>query len=189
METETETAGAVLRDLEDDHVLIGTVVKAHGIKGEVRVYPYSGSPANFHHYREVVLAEPGSNTTRSFALSRSRTKDAVAIIHLAGITSESEAEALRGFQVWLKKSDLPALAPGEYYWHKIQGLPVVTDDGRELGTVTGIFNNKAHDILVVRGKGREYLVPMREGVVAQDNDGSGPLIVASASGLFDWDEE
>jgi len=176
------------RDQLEDHVLIGRIIKAHGIKGEVRVYPYSGTPENFQSYKKVVLAAPEGDC-RHVVLVGSRSKGNVAILKLKGVAGREGAEALRDYDVWLHKSDLPELEQDEYYWHHLQGLQVVTDDDRALGTVVEIFNNNAHDVLVVKGPGREYMIPMVAEAV-QFNKESQPhiVIVLSQSGLVDLDD-
>lgn len=175
--------------LTADHVLVGKVVKAHGIKGEVKVFPYSGSPQNFSSYKTLVLVEPETGALHSRAVSRARSQEKTAILELAGVVGRDAADSLRGFEVWVAKADLPESGPDEYYWHTMEGALVVTEDGRELGCVTGLFNAGAHDILVVTGQGREYLIPVLDEIICRIDEQNHTLVIAPPPGLLELNDE
>ena len=69
------------------------------------------------------------------------------------------------------------------------GLQVCTESGRELGTVAGLFATRAHDVLVVSGKGREYLVPVKEEIIKEIDEGKGRLSITPPPGLLEVNEE
>lgn len=172
-------------ELAADHVLVGKIIKAHGIKGEVKVFPYSGDPQNFLSYKTLVLVEPETEVLRRLAVSRARGGEKTAILELEGVAGRDAAEALRGFELWALKADFPEPEPDEYYWHTVEGARVVTDSGRELGTVTGIFNAGAHDILVVTGQGREYLIPVLDEIVRRIDEQNHTLVISPLPGLLE----
>ena len=63
-----------------------------------------------------------------------------------------------GYEIGIRRDQLPVTAPGEYYWHDLQGLTVVTVKGELLGTVGHLLETGANDVLVVNGE-RERLIP------------------------------
>ena len=63
-----------------------------------------------------------------------------------------------GCEIGIRRDQLPAAAPGEYYWSDLQGLKVVTIEGELLGTVDHLIETGANDVLVVKGE-RERLIP------------------------------
>lgn len=99
---------------------------------------------------------------------------------LEGCRDRESAEALRHAAVAVPRSALPEPAPGEYYWHDLIGLAVVTTDGEELGRVDHLLETGANDVLVVYGK-RERLIPWIQGQVVQSVDPAGGGIIV------DWD--
>jgi len=173
----------------DDLVVIGEIVKPHGIKGEVKVYSYSEQPENFKHYKTVVLQEPAGGGTEIYNVVKSRVQGKLAILQLEGVASREAAEAILGSTVWLQKSDLPELDSGEYYWHQLIGLQVFTDSGSELGKVASLFSTRAHDMLVVTGRGREYLIPVKEEIIKEIDTRKGRLFIAPPAGLLEANEE
>ncbi|MCF6290196.1 MAG: ribosome maturation factor RimM [Desulfobacterales bacterium] len=171
-----------------DHLRVGKVLKAQGIKGELKVSSLIHGPDNFKSYSRIILRHPQTGEHREFTLLGSRSRNRNAILALAGVTSRNESEALAGLEVWVNRAELPPLEPGKFYQHEVQGFLAITEDGRELGTVTGLINTKAHDILVIRGRDREYLVPLREEMVRFSRDRQQTLVITPLPGLLDMND-
>lgn len=166
-------------------IAVGKVAKAHGIKGEIKVFPFSGNPDDFRGYGLLTLVEPEHGLTRSYAVGQSRGMGNLVILQLEGLSGRSTAEALRGWEVRIGRELLPTLGPDSFYWHELEGLPVITDDGKELGRVTSLLSTPAHDILVVTGGGSEYLIPaVGECVAGLAQDGKS-LVVTPPPGLLE----
>ena len=103
------------------------------------------------------------------------------LLWLEGVDTRSQAEALAGQAVQGDRRRFPPLAPGEYYWFQVLGLPVVNAaDGVLLGYLDQIIPTPAHDVYVVRQGEREVLLPAVEEVVVDiDPDGRGDQGVPS----------
>ena len=87
--------------------------------------------------------------------------------------------------MWVEKELLPELAPDEFVWHDLVGLKVSTAKGRELGKVKELFSTGGHDVLVIRGTGREYLIPAKQEFMLEVDQDGGILTVSEIPGLFD----
>jgi 16S rRNA processing protein RimM len=176
-------------ELGDDLVMIGEIVKPHGLRGEVKVYSYSEQPENFRHYKEVVLQEPAESGTEIYKIIKSRVQGKFTIVQLEGVATRETAEALKGSMVCIKKIDFPKLDPDEYYWHHLIGLQVFTDGGRKLGEVASLFSTNAHDVMVITGEEREYLIPVNEEIIKEIDDRKGKLLITPPPGLLEANEE
>ena len=173
----------------DGQVVIGTVARPHGIKGEIKVLPASGRPDDLKVYREVALVDPASGRTRLFDIVAASHHERTAILKLKGLLDRDGAEALRGWEVRVERRQIPALAPGDCYWHDLEGLTVVTDAGRAIGVVRDIMSTGAHDVLVVRGdRGREYLIPVADGFISHRDEAHGALVITPPPGLLEMNE-
>lgn len=177
-----------------NYVVVGKITKAHGIKGEVKIFPYSGWPDDFDFYQDLVLSSGlaheeaqrlEGNVGKIYAIEQSRSQGKVAIVQLEGVTSRNDAESLRGLNVLIAKDKLPPLEPGEYYWHDLEGMQVVTDDGRKIGKVASLMATGAHDILVVRDKGKEYLIPVKKEFVANIDKDAESIVIMPPPGLLE----
>jgi len=167
------------------HVLVAKVSKPHGIKGEIKVYPFSENPENFKFYSSLVFVDPAEKAAREVKLSRSRSQGRMAVLTLSGVASRNDAEDLVGCEVWASKDDLPELAGEEYYWNDFEGMEVYTQKGFDLGHVSSLMSTGAHDILVISGRGAEYMIPMREEFIVEINEADGKIIVDPPEGLLE----
>jgi len=142
--------------------------------------------SNIPHYDEMLLRKPESEEGLLCSVSHWRLAGKLAILKFDGVDTCNDAEALVGHEVWVGKASLPALAEDEFYWHEYEGLRVVTEDGRELGTISSLMAAGPYDVLVVRGRGHEYLIPARnEFIVGRDGD---TLIVSPPDGLLEMNK-
>lgn len=172
-------------ETKHDLVMIGEIVKPHGIRGEVKVLPYSGRPENFRSYAKIVLQERSAGGTKTYKVLKSREQGKLAILQLEGVAGRDAAESLQGNTVWLAKADLPQLAADEYYWHQLEGQSVITESGRELGKVSKLFSTPAHDIMVVTGEGHEYLIPVKGDIIRSIDEQVGKIVISPPAGLLD----
>ena len=166
-------------------IAVGKVVKAHGIKGEIKVYPFSGRTDDFRGYRLLTLVESDHDLSRSYAVEQCRPLGNLVLLQLAGLAGRSAAEGLRGWEVRVARTALPPLAADACYWHELEGLPVISDTGRELGRITSLLATPAHDILVITGAGSEYLIPAVGACVAGLAPDGKALVVTPPPGLLE----
>ena len=111
----------------------------------------------------------------------------MALLELAGVDDRTAAEELAGREVWVAKELLPALAEDEFYWHELVGLRVVTESGRA-GPGQALFATGGHDVLVVRGGGREYFIPARREFMLGVDHEADLLTIAEVPGLLDLND-
>lgn len=148
----------------DDFVVVGRLLDAHGIKGEVKVFPHSGNQGDFKEYPSIILADVDFDRNvishkNEYVVLRSRGQGNLAILELDGVADRSTAENLRNSDVLILKSTLRKLPEGHYYWHELQLAGVVDLVGRRLGRIESLLVTRAHPILVIREGEKEYLVP------------------------------
>lgn len=167
----------------EERVLIGKITKPHGIRGEVKIYPYSGMPENFLHYSRVLLAADDTAAARMYSVERARVQKNSVLVQLEGCHTRNEAEALVHLQVYVPEEDLPEPGPDEFYLRELEGRQMVTDEGTAIGTVTGILTTGGQDILRVQDGNREYMIPLvPEFLISITED---EVRVALPSGLLD----
>ena len=163
-------------------ILLGRVVGAFGVRGEVKVESWTEPRRQIFRYQPWTLRDPqGRERELLGARGREAGKHLVAV--LPGIEDRDAAEALRGTEILVPRSALPPPKPGEYYWVDLEGLAVRTVEGVPLGTVSHLFSTGANDVIVVRDHERERMIPFVQPqyVTAVDFD-AGTITV-------DWDPD
>ena len=178
----------------DRYLLIGKVGKPHGLHGEVRLHLYSGQPENVVSYSHLVLVSTTGRLSPSLQVVTCRVKGKTAIVGFESIMGRESAEGLVGMGVLLDRQDLPKGADGELYWYQLDGLQVLTSDGRTLGRVQKIFSNGAQDILVVGEGNQEFLIPILDSIIVRRTDEElivdpPPGLLEINSGLADTEDE
>ena len=170
---------------DENQVLVGKITKPHGIKGEVKAFPYSGIPENFSSYSVIFLICPQDHRVQEYEMRKSRTQGRLAVLKLAGIESRTGAESLAGCEIWVNRQEMAELDDDEFYWDDLVGMEVATDQGIELGKVRNLLSTGAHDILVIVGNGREYMIPLLDDFVVEVDQETGKIVVDPPEGLLE----
>ena len=146
-------------------VALAAVAGAHGIKGELRLKLFADSVASLKAHKSVYVG----GELRQIRELRDANKTAIA--RLDGITDRTAAEALRGTLIEVDRDSLPALEEGEYYHSDLVGLPCVGLKDEPLGTVAGIENFGAGDLIeVILLTGKRSLIPFRAPIAVLGED-------------------
>ncbi len=170
----------------DKYVLIGKISKAHGLKGELKIIAFSGESQSITQHRKLILISTQSQLSPALTVLSTRAGNKEVITRLEGITDRTQAEGYCGCGVLVEKADLPAPGDDSFYLHELEGLQVRTEDGRILGKVDGFFDNGIQDILVVKDRGDEFLIPLIPGMIVERNQEI--LIIAPPPGLLEINE-
>ena len=145
---------------------MGRIVAPYGIKGWVRIEPYSADPGSLTAYPAWWVG--GAGGWRELKVARSVLQHGASLVaRFEGCEERNAAQALKGSEVALERAALPQNAKDEYYWADLVGLGVVNMRGEELGRVAGLFDNGAHAVMRVVAGETERLLPFVEQVVRQ----------------------
>lgn len=158
---------------------VGRVVAPRGVRGELKVRPETEDPERFALLDEVLLGEQ----RQPFAVRGVRFFGGLVLLQLEGVASRDEAEVWRDAIVWIPQEQGLALQEGQYYYHQIEGLTVVTVEGEVLGRVIEVLPTGANDVYVVRGDRQEILLPAIRDVILQVDLGAGRMVVRLLEGL------
>ncbi len=137
------------------------------MRGWVRVFSYTDPRENIIRYQPWYLKKDGDWVQKHLEEGRQQGKGVVA--RLQGCDDRDLAYQLMGSEIGIRRDQLTATLPDEYYWVELQGMRVMTLAGEELGTVDHLLETGAHDVLVVKGE-RERLIPFVIGQVVTKVD-------------------
>jgi 16S rRNA processing protein RimM len=148
-----------MSDAWDDMVLVGVVVKVHGLRGEVMVRPETDYADQRFAVGARVWVRLG-DTAREVTIDRSRMHQGRPLVGFAGIDSVEGAEALARAELKIPESAVMPLEDGAFYWYQLVGAPVETSDGTPIGPVLRVEPTGGAGILVVAGASGEIQVPL-----------------------------
>jgi 16S rRNA processing protein RimM len=162
--------------MSDKQILLGRILGAHGLKGEVKIKSFTANPLDVASYGPVSVPDG-----RRFKLEKARMQGDIVIAGIKGVADRNVAETLKGLELTVGRDDLPKADEGEFYQADLIGLPVVDEAGKDVGEVVGFQTFGAGDLIEIRRKsGRTSFVPFADTMVPTVAD---DRIVLSETGL------
>lgn len=165
-------------DDEQTLVTIGRIGRPYGLKGWVWLRHHTDG--QIFQCKEVWIKPPGQSQWLLEPSFQAKAYGSEVAIHFPSCHDRDAAAALTGADVAIRHEALAPLSDGEYHWCDLQGLPVVTPEGKTLGTVKSLLETSANDILVLEKAGAEVLIPfikrfivgvdLKKGVITADWD-------------------
>ena len=139
--------------MRPEFITVGTVVNAHGIRGEVKVNPAGFDPAFIASFRTLYI---GGRETK---VSAARVHKSTVLLTLPGVDTMDDALSLKGRAVAIRRTDA-RLPKGQFFDEELEGCAVVDDaTGQEIGRLDKVLSYPAHKVYQVRGGAHEYLIP------------------------------
>lgn len=140
----------------DTRVCVGAIVGAHGVRGQVRIKSFTADPADVAAYGPVESEDGG----RRFKLKVVGEVKGLIIAKLEGVNDRNAAEAMRGTRFFVARERLPELEEDEFLYTDLVGLKAEGEDGTLLGTVKGVADFGAGELLdIVLAEGGSLMVP------------------------------
>ncbi|MBI3603421.1 MAG: 16S rRNA processing protein RimM [Nitrospirae bacterium] len=169
---------------QSELIAIGRIVKPFGIKGAVRVLSLSSVPGRFRGLTKVTLVAPSGRSVTTTVTQVREDRDSY-VVAFEALTNPDEAVAFRGGLIKIPREQAPPLPEGQYYEFDLIGMTVADETGRRLGTLEEILETSSNHVFVVRGEGREVLIPATRGVVASVDVAARAMTVRLVEGLLD----
>lgn len=164
-------------------VVLGRLADPYGIRGWLRLHPFGDDPLAWADMPVWWIGREGG-PWREVGLKGLKAHGDGIVVLLDEVPDRTAAEALKGTLVGAPRDMLPPPADDEFYWGDLVGLVVVNEADETLGTVAGLIETGANDVLrVVAEDGTERLLPFVEAVVLTVEKEAGRIRVAWGS---DW---
>ncbi len=165
---------------------MGRVTVPFGVRGWIKIHTLTADPESLCDYPVWRVGRNGN--WREARVLACRLQGNALVAQMEGVTDREAAAALRGSDIAVLRTELPAAEEGEFYWTDLIGLSVVNVENYEFGRVARILQTGANDVLVVTGDkeksagSRETLMPFIAGVIKQIDLAAGRIVV-------DWGED
>ena len=171
--------------MERPTIVVGVVLKPHGLRGEVSVQSRSDNPDRWTS-GSIVFDEAGTG----YRVTAARAHGSHLLVSFEGIGDRSAADALRGRELLVPESWLPELPDGEWWPHQLEGCRVLTERGRDLGILSEVIANPANDLWVaVDGSGNLTLVPVLKDLLVKVDVPGKRIVVRDVPGLTTPEED
>jgi 16S rRNA processing protein RimM len=169
-------------------IAIGVVRKAHGVRGEASIEPWTDSIDRLAGLASVTLVSPDEKKTRETRIESVREHGERALMKFAGIESPEDVQTIQNWTLEIPEDQARELEEDEYFLHDLVGLTLFDAEGRERGVVTEVYEGGGGVLLnVKRGDGREFELPFAADLCTEINLAEKRMVVALPEGLEDLD--
>jgi 16S rRNA processing protein RimM len=165
---------------ESRRIIIGRIAGHFGVKGWIKLQSWTEPRDKIVEYRPWLLEIGGE--WQDWQVAEGHMHGRSVIARLQGVANREQAAGLIGANIAVRREQLAATRPGEYYWADLMDAEVRLADGRVLGKVKNLLATGSNDVLVVQGA-REHLIPFIRGQVIKDVDLDSRVI------CVDWDPD
>ena len=169
-----------LRDL----ILIGHVIRPHGIAGLLRIVSYAQSLETFLQAGSVFM-DRGNNEFEERKVIDIRPHGSSFLLRLSGLNSIEQTEIFKAAKIFIRKDSLIKKDEDEFFYYELRGLNVYSITGQYLGVVKEIFPTGSNDVYVVEGQGKEFLIPAIHQVIKEINIAQKRMVISPIKGLLE----
>ena len=173
--------------MSESFVTIARIARTRGNRGEVVADLYTDNPDRFDDLDEVWLEfDDGRRPSRTVkTLEGAWDHKGRKVLKFEGVDTISDAEAWAGCWVMIPADQAVKLPEGTYFNHDLVGCTVSRIDGTRIGTVKEILDIANNTQLVVRGDGREFLIPAVKNICVEVSIPDRRIIIDPPEGLMD----
>ena len=166
--------------MEQNFLEIGKIVNTHGLRGDVKVVPWSDYPEIFEEIECIYT----NNLTKMRIKNVKYQKNNV-ILKIDGINSVEDAERYKEQVIYVDRADLEELDDDTYYIADLIGLDVFCNN-EKIGTLSDVISNAGADIYVIKPeKGKDILIPAIKENIIEINLDENFIKINIPDGLFD----
>jgi 16S rRNA processing protein RimM len=174
-----------------ERIVVGRIIRPHGLRGEVTVEILSDAPDRFAPGAHLDAHTPDQpdqlGRPRPLTVAATRPQQGRLLVRFDGLDGRDAVESLRGHLLTIQPEAARPLEPGEYWPWQLTGLDVADATGTVRGTVEEVVPGAAHDLLQIRlAGGGTALLPCVAAVLTVDLDAR-RVTVTGVAGLLDED--
>lgn len=167
-----------------DLLEVGKIVNTHGLRGEVKIVPWTDSPDVFEDLKYVIVKSREGDITLNIKGIKYQKNNI--IVKFSELNTIEEAEGLKNSVVYAHRNMLGELPEGVYYIADLIGLEVFDENGQSVGIISDVFSTGANDVYEVKRTGQKnLLLPVIDEVILKVDIPNKKVIVHIMEGLDD----
>ena len=177
----TETRGSAKTKAEPRFLVIGRVIRPHGIRGDLRVESHTDTLERFYLIEKVYFDEDDGEP---LLVENVRLHQKRILLKLKGVEDRNAAESLRHSWLYIPMDEAIPLEEDEYFLYQLIGLKVVNQDGDVLGEISDVLETKANNVFIVKDVEHEHLIPDIPEVIKEINFANNIMKIDELPGLI-----
>lgn len=169
-----------------DYLIIGKLIGAHGVAGELKVFPITDDARRFSNLTEIMLLNANEKPVRNLKILSTRPAGNNILCTAEGIKDRESAQALFGHYIAVPRADAVVLPENSYFIADLIGSRVIDDERGLLGGVSDVLEQSGADVFIVsREHKKDILIPFLKTIVYRVDIENKEIFVRLPDGLFE----
>ncbi len=162
-----------------DKIKLGKITAPVGVRGEVRVFPYTDEQTRFSAIKELWVEDIPAE------IEKVRYQKNMVVLKLNISPDRNVAETLRNKELFLDKDKLWDIPDDTYFVQDLLGMNCISEDNKVLGKLVDVIQNPAQDIYVIKDEsGTEHMVPAVKEFIKEVDTNNNVMVIHVIEGLF-----
>ena len=166
-----------------DYFQLGTIIRSHGIKGDLVIYLDADNPSSYKKLKSVFLKD--GDELKEWKIVSGRVLGQLATFHFAGIEDRNTSDLMIKKEVFLPLKMLSPLKEKQFYFHEVIGFQISDKNAGALGEVLQVHELPQHPVLAILFKGKEVLIPAVPDFIINVNRENKTIDMDLPDGLLD----
>lgn len=169
-----------------EHITIGKIGSAHGVRGELKIVPLTDDVRRFSKLKNCFLTKEDGTVVNELAVKTARIDRGNVLVTFEGVLDRDAAEKLRGFFIAVSRENAVKLPKDEFFIVDLLGLKVIDDERGELGTINDVYETGSNFVISCKRKGKMDLqIPFLKVVCYETSIEEGYMKVRLPDGLYE----
>lgn len=169
-----------------DYITIGKIIGAHGIRGELKIFPITDNVRRFNKLKHCFFTKEDGSVVSEVDIKGCRNDRGHVLMSVVDLDDRTAAEKLKGLYVSVDREDAVKLPKDSYFIADLLGLSVIDDELGNLGVVNDVFETGANQVVSIKRKGKQdLLVPFLKAVFYEVDIESKTMKVKLPDGLYE----
>ena len=164
-----------------EYIVVGKIVNTHGIKGEIKIYPYTDDIERFSNLKNVFIGED----KLSVEIVNVKYHKNMVLLKLKEFDNINEVIKFKEELVFIHEEDKVELSKDNYFIYELIDCKVFDLDGNSLGYVIDVLQNSSNDIYVIKDKQKEYLIPAVKQFIKEVNIAEKRIVIDPIEGMIE----
>lgn len=161
-----------------EKITVGKITSAVGIKGELRVYPYTDVPERFSEIKTIQIEQ------ELYQIEKVSYRKGMVVLKVRGIEDRTAAELQRDKKLYIDKEELWEIPEDTYFVSDLLGCAVYNEDGMQIGILSDVIQNSAQDLYEIKtAEDKTFLIPAVKEFILDVDIAKRKIIVHLIEGL------
>ncbi len=164
-----------------ERILVGKIVNTHGIKGDLKVYPYTDNIKRFSKLKRIYIGEE----ELAVQIESVKYHKEMALIKLKEFNNINDVLFLKNKLVYIDGVDKVKLLKDNYFIDDLIGCEVFDLEGNSIGHIKDVLQSSSNDIYIIEDKNKEYLIPAVKEFIKDININKKKIVIDPIEGMIE----